>query len=82
MNCPHCQQESKAKVLESRKLDGEVWRHRLCSRCLKRFVSRETTSKDLKFPWDEIQKRRRRSSAPVEKPVQRENRWVFPDKLW
>lgn len=82
MKCPHCHKESKGRVISSRRLDADVWRIRLCGICTKQFVSRETTSTELKFPWDEIQKRRRRAVAPEEKPVQKENRWVFPDKLW
>lgn len=81
MRCPHCQKESKGRVTTSRRLGTDVWRIRLCGICTKQFVSREMTSTELKFPWDEIMKKRRRS-APEEKPVQKENRWVFPDKLW
>lgn len=80
MKCPHCKQDSKARVLESRKVAGVVWRHRLCSKCLKQFVSKETTSKDWKFPWWDVKKQRLKTVE--EKPVQKENKWVFPDKLW
>lgn len=81
MKCPHCERESKAKVLESRKINGEAWRMRLCTKCLKQFVSRETTSKDMKFPWTALD-RQRRQKPVEEKPVQKQNRWLFPDKLW
>lgn len=82
MKCPHCNKESKAKVISSRRFDADVWRIRICGICTKQFVSRETSSKELKFPWDEIMKSRRRNTTPEEKPVQQQNRWVFPDKLW
>lgn len=81
MKCPHCDKESKAKVLESRKVNGEVWRNRFCNKCLKQFVSHETTSADLKFPWTALNRRKKLKQAE-EKPVQQQNKWVFPTKLW
>jgi transcriptional regulator NrdR family protein len=54
MKCPHCNKESKGKVIESRRVNGQVWRQRLCGFCLKTFISTETTSVDLKFPWNDL----------------------------
>lgn len=50
MKCPHCQKESKAKVLESRLWDGKMWRRRTCSLCFRSFVSVETTDSGLRMP--------------------------------
>lgn len=81
MRCPHCQKESKAKVLESRKVEGEVWRLRVCALCIKQFVSQETTSKEMKFPWSAVAVKRKLAEVE-EAPVQKQNKWVFPDRLW
>jgi hypothetical protein len=51
MKCPHCGKD-KNNVFESRKLNAEVWRRRLCQFCHKTFVTQETTSTTLKFPSD------------------------------
>jgi len=61
MKCPHCQKETKAKVIESRRVAGQVWRQRLCGACLQTFISTEVTSADLRFPWVQIEKRKRRA---------------------
>lgn len=82
MKCPHCGKESKSKVIVSRKHDGQVWRQRICGLCLTEFVSCETTSKDMKFPWGAVMKGRRQVVEIEEKPVQKANRWVFPERLW
>lgn len=50
MRCPHCQKESKAKVLESRSCDGRMWRRRACSLCFRNFVSVEMSEPDLRMP--------------------------------
>lgn len=50
MRCPHCQKEGKSVVMESRPLDGNVWRRRTCSKCFKTFVSCETAEPGMKMP--------------------------------
>lgn len=50
MKCPHCNVTAKSKVLESRTHDGRTWRRRLCSMCLKAFVSSEHSEPDMKMP--------------------------------
>lgn len=66
MKCPYCSKETKARVLESRKLEGQVWRERLCGSCHKTFVSHETTSREMKFPWSKLNKRvRQEKKAPA-----------------
>lgn len=59
MQCPHCNKESKAKIQESRRVDGQIWRKRMCSMCFKTFHSVEITSADMKFPWTKIRNRYR-----------------------
>ncbi len=49
MNCPHCGHE-KSSVIETRRVDGEVWRQRRCHGCVRGFISRETTSLALRMP--------------------------------
>lgn len=41
MQCPYCLRESKAKVVESRRLEGNIWRRRMCDKCLKLFTTKE-----------------------------------------
>lgn len=41
MNCPHCNIESNAVVLETRKQDGAIIRKRACGHCGKNYFSRE-----------------------------------------
>lgn len=48
--CPHCGKAARGKVLESRPLEGEVWRRRMCGACLTTFVTREASGVDLKMP--------------------------------
>lgn len=50
--CPHCGKTARGsgKVLESRPLQGEVWRRRMCNVCLTTFVTRESSGADLKMP--------------------------------
>lgn len=50
MKCPHCQKESRAKVMESRQCEGQVWRRRICGACFKTFVSVEVTDPNMRMP--------------------------------
>lgn len=56
MQCPFCSKE-KSTVIESRRLDGAVWRQRMCAFCFKVFVTLEQVTTE-KFPWGAIQKKR------------------------
>ena len=58
MNCPHCEATSKALVLESRRVEGDILRRRLCGVCSKTYVTREYADSDLRIP-----------TAPKAKPV-------------
>lgn len=68
MKCPHCEKESKAKVLESRLCDGQMWRRRTCGLCFKNFVSMETTDPGLRMPA--MTSSRHRVKDPKPKPEQ------------
>jgi transcriptional regulator NrdR family protein len=50
MKCPHCNVECNALVLETRKLDGELFRKRVCGHCGRPFVSREYAEVGFKLP--------------------------------
>lgn len=51
MNCPHCGTASSAKVLESRKHEGQVYRRRYCSPgCRQYFVTVEAGAVGLTMP--------------------------------
>jgi hypothetical protein len=50
MKCPRCGIETGNKVLESRKVDGEVLRRRDCHGCGKTFVTKEVADLDLRIP--------------------------------
>lgn len=50
MICPHCQLDSKAPVMETRAVKGEVFRRRGCGHCGKAFVSIETAPPKLRMP--------------------------------
>lgn len=69
MRCPHCERESKGRVVESRKVGGQVWRQRICGSCLMTFVSVESTSTDLRFPWAELGRRKPHRLEPKPAPA-------------
>ena len=73
MRCPHCNKEGKSTVLESRPYDGQVWRRRMCPKCLKTFVSCETASPDMKMPA-QTQSKHRLKDRKI-KPEQHNLRW-------
>jgi transcriptional regulator NrdR family protein len=50
MKCPHCSASTKAKVMESRPHDGQVYRRRICGQCFKTFVSCEDAPSGLRMP--------------------------------
>jgi transcriptional regulator NrdR family protein len=50
MKCPHCNKECNAIVLETRKLDGDLYRKRVCGACGNSFVSREYADASFKLP--------------------------------
>lgn len=50
MKCPHCTKECNAVVLETRKLDGDVYRKRVCGHCGNSFISREYSDVNFKLP--------------------------------
>jgi hypothetical protein len=51
MKCPHCERsDRKPKVLETRTVDGTVYRRRLCGWCFKSFVTREEAPPGLRLP--------------------------------
>ena len=50
MKCPHCGKENQSPVLETRKLDGSIYRKRSCGACSMSFVSREYADANLKLP--------------------------------
>jgi transcriptional regulator NrdR family protein len=70
MKCPHCSKEAASKVLESRQIDGAVWRLRSCRACFKPFVSRETTDLSLRMPYGSIMRRRDENAPPAPPPQQ------------
>lgn len=82
MKCPHCEKDTRGQVTASRRVDGDVWRMRYCNLCLKDFVSKEMALKEAKFPWDAVMRKRKELKPAEEKPVQKQNKWVFPDRLW
>ncbi len=68
MKCPHCGKEAASKVLESRQIDGAVWRLRSCRACFKTFVSSETTDLSLRMPYSSIMRRRDEKAPPPPPP--------------
>ena len=48
--CPKCDHET-CRVLETRRVDCDVYRRRQCESCSFTFISVETTSPRLMFPW-------------------------------
>ena len=51
MQCPKCnKQATKAKVLETRTVDGTLYRRRCCGACFKTFVTIETAPEGLRLP--------------------------------
>ncbi len=47
---PHCNKITRALVLETRTSGDAIYRRRVCGACGKTFVSRESTSPDLRLP--------------------------------
>lgn len=66
MKCPHCNGVVRSKVLESRPHEGCVWRRRLCTLCLKTFVSSEHADPGMKMP--QATQSRHRITDPKPKP--------------
>ncbi len=50
MMCPHCHHESKAPVMETRVVKGEVFRRRGCGYCGEAFVTIETAPPGQRMP--------------------------------
>jgi hypothetical protein len=50
VHCPHCEQPTRSRVLESRPHEGSVWRRRLCLRCQRVYVSAEHAPAGLRMP--------------------------------
>ena len=47
MQCPHCKDECKALVLETRKQDGAIIRQRSCTSCEGQFLTREVADRSI-----------------------------------
>lgn len=54
MICPHCEEETKTKVIDSRPHDAtkSVCRRRECKKCGKRFTTYELRACDLSWEGD------------------------------
>ena len=50
MKCPHCKNEFKGRVLETRPCDDDILRRRQCGHCGSTFVTKESVSPGLKIP--------------------------------
>jgi transcriptional regulator NrdR family protein len=81
MKCPHCDKESKATVIESRRAQGAVWRRRTCLLCYKNFVSQEVTSPSMKFPR-EVQSRGRKTDRTLKPEQKAEVTGLHLQKVW
>ncbi len=49
MQCAHCNAITNGKIYESRRIDGCVYRRRMCNKCLKLFVTVEITVPGMKI---------------------------------
>ena len=47
MQCPHCKDECKALVLETRKQDGTIIRRRTCGSCERPFLTQEVADRSI-----------------------------------
>ena len=57
MNCPEC--NGKTGVVESRTVELNVYRHRVCKKCGHRFYTEETEIEDitgLKYYWATVRR--------------------------
>lgn len=68
MKCPHCNQVSKAKVMESRPHEGQTYRRRTCGKCFANFVTCENAPVGLKMPNETQSAYRAKNVSP--KPEQ------------
>lgn len=68
MKCPHCSAVTKAKVMESRPHEGQVYRRRMCNGCFKTFVTAEESVPGLKMPAETQSRHRVTDRTP--KPEQ------------
>lgn len=65
MRCPHCHNEVKAPVNETRVYEGDVYRRRCCGRCGRSFVTREVAPAGLKMPAAVMSSRARGVAKPA-----------------
>jgi len=68
LKCPHCNTESTALVLETRKQDDSIVRKRGCGACHKYFYSQEAPVLGLTLKRDRIDKRTVRGEIVAKPP--------------
>lgn len=69
MRCPHCQHDGKAAVIESRQIDGDVYRKRTCGKCFKGFTSREQATTEPMPPNRHLRPHEHRSQQLARVPA-------------
>lgn len=71
MRCPHCDADTKAPAMETRRYAGYTYRRRFCPSCKNSFVTQETAPHGLKMPRP-VRDSRTRGVLDIEKCNERE----------